>query len=211
MASIAHLPFKPFDFLLFFFTLASMSLAQDAARVLHEGGVVAHPTETCYGLAVDIFQRAAVEKLYRLKKMPFDKPVSLLVRDLKEAQQYGEFSPKALELAKKYWPGPLTLVVPRSSHLPFWINPGHPTVGFRVSSNKKTREMIEAFGGPITTTSANVSTQPQAYEVQAFLDQGLQPDFVINGGKLAETAPSTIVEVLGDQLRVLREGPLALE
>lgn len=182
----------------------------NAVKALHQGQVVAHATETCYGLAADIFQKAALERLYSLKRMPLDKPVSVLVRDLEEAQRYGVFSSKALQLALNYWPGPLTIIVPRTAALPKLINFGHPTVGFRVSSNKKTRELLESFGGPLTTTSANVHGQLQAYSVQEILDQGLVPDFVLDSGRIGENPPSTIVEVIGDELRIIRQGELKL-
>jgi len=191
-----------------------MKLANDdllkAKKILLEGGVVAHATETCYGLAADIFQKKALAKLYALKKMPLDKPVSVLVRDLEEAQHYGEFSTTAVKLALQYWPGPLTLVVPRTSVLPQWLNFAHPTVGFRVSSHKKTRQLLEAFGGPLTTTSANIHTEPQAYSVQDLLDQGLVPDFVLDSGRIGENPASTIVEVLGDEVKVLRQGSIVI-
>ena len=138
--------------------------------------------------------------------MPLDKPVSILVRNLEEAQRYGEFSTKAIQLALKFWPGPLTLVVPRTLVLPPWVNYGYDTVGFRVSSNKKTRELVDAFAGPLTTTSANLHGLSSAYAVQDFLDQGLIPDFVFGGGRIGENLPSTIVEVQGDELRILRQG-----
>ncbi|MEK9159488.1 MAG: L-threonylcarbamoyladenylate synthase [Patescibacteria group bacterium] len=185
-------------------------LLMNAVKTLHSGGVVAHATETCYGLAADIFQKKALERLYALKKMPLDKPVSVLVRDLDEAQRYGEFSSTALKLALKYWPGPLTIIVPRKAPLPPLVNYGHPTVGFRVSSNKKTRELLEAFGGPLTTTSANVHGQPQAYSVQDMLDQSLVPDAVLDSGRIGDNPPSTIVEVIGEEVKVVRQGEIKL-
>lgn len=185
-------------------------LLLNAVKTLHAGGVVAHATETCYGLAADIFQKKALERLYSLKKMPLDKPVSVLVRDLDEAQRYGEFSSTALKLALKYWPGPLTIIVPRKPALPPLVNYGQNTVGFRVSSNKKTRELLEAFGGPLTTTSANVHAEKQAYSVQDMLAQGLVPDFVFDSGRIGENPPSTIVEVIGEELKVIRQGEIKL-
>jgi L-threonylcarbamoyladenylate synthase len=182
----------------------------DAKKALHEGKVLAHATETCYGLAVDIFQRLAVQRLYSIKKMPLDKPVSILVRDFNEAQQYGEFSEKARELAVKYWPGPLTIIVPRKKSLPAWINYGHETVGFRCSSHKKTKEIIEAFGGPLTTTSANIHGMDQAYSVQDMSLQDLKPDFVLDSGKIPENKPTTIVKVEGDVLTIIRQGKLQI-
>ena len=188
-----------------------------AVKALHMGQVVAHSTETCYGLAVDIFQAAAVRRLYSLKKMPLGKPVSILVRDLEEAQRYGKFPPLAVKLALKYWPGPLTIVVPRreggsagACALPAWINPSEETIGFRVSSNKWARKLVEAFGGPVTTTSANLSGAVQAYSVQEMLDSGLVPDFVLDGGSIGVTPPSTIVKVVGDEVTVIRQGDIVI-
>lgn len=188
-----------------------LSQIQKAVKHLHAAGVVAHPTETCYGFAADIFQRAAIERLYDLKQMPLTKPVSVLVRDLEEAQRYGEFSDRALELAKQYWPGPLTLIVPRTSMLPRWVNPGLDSVGFRMSPHAKSAALVEAFGGPLTTTSANVHGKPQAYNVQEMLDQGLLPDFVLDGGQLAGDLPSTIVKVVGNDIELIRQGPVQLD
>lgn len=182
----------------------------NSVKTLHKGGVVAHPTETCYGLAVDIFQRKALTHLYSLKKMHLDKPVSILVRDLEEAQEYGIFSPTALKLTLLYWPGALTLVVPRTEFLPYWVNPGHKTIGIRLSSHKITHQLVEAFGGPLTTTSANIHGKPQAYAVQDFLDQGLQPDYTWDCGRIGEQMPSTIAEVQGDEIKILRQGEVKL-
>lgn len=182
-----------------------------AVKTLHEGGVVAHPTETCYGLAVDIFNRSAVQKLYLLKKMPFDKPVSVLVRDFEEAERYGEFSFFAKKLALKYWPGPLTIVVPRKASLPKWINFGVLTVGFRVSPNKYARKLVEGFKSPLTTTSANISTLPQAYKVEDFLAQGLKPDFIFDGGEISKEPPSTIVEIVDNDVKIIRQGSIVID
>ncbi|MBI4127426.1 threonylcarbamoyl-AMP synthase [Candidatus Peregrinibacteria bacterium] len=182
----------------------------EAVKTLRAGGVVAHATETCYGLAADIFMKSAIQKLYALKKMSRDKPVSILLRSFDEAQEYAEFSPLALQLALKYWPGPLTLVLPAKPIVPNWINAGNATVGIRVSSNAMTRKLLEAFGGGITTTSANISGMPPAYCVQDFLDQKLLPDFILDSGKIGAHLPSTIVEVTGCEYRVIRQGGLKI-
>lgn len=184
---------------------------QTAVQELLQGSVILHPTETCYGLAVDIFNKEAVKKLYRLKKMPLDKPVSILVRDLKEAQQYGVFNDKALELAKKHWPGPLTIIVPRTELLPKWINFGLDSIGMRISSNKKARELVEAFGGPLTTTSANKHGEPQAYTIQDVMGQDLVPDYILDSGKIGPTPPSTIVKVVDGGIELIRKGPIDLD
>lgn len=179
-----------------------------AIQTLRVGKVVAHATETCYGLAVDIFSPAALTRLYDMKKMDLDKPVSILCSSLEEAKKYGEFSDLARGLAEKYWPGPLTIVVPRMAALPLWINPGVATIGTRVSSNEVTRQLVEGFGGPITTTSANIHGLPQAYSVDEFAE--LKPDFILDSGRIPPISPSTIVEVIGDSLKIIRQGDLKI-
>ncbi len=186
------------------------TLTKLAVQELLKGGVVLHPTETCYGLAVDIFNKEAVCKLYKLKKMPFDKPVSILLRDHEEAELYGYFNEKARYLARKYWPGPLTIIVARRDLLPKWINYGLDSIGIRVSSNKKTRILVESFGGPLTTTSANLHGLPCAHKVQDVLDQGLMPDFIIDSGQIGSTLPSTIVKIEGEDVQIIRKGPIKL-
>ena len=181
---------------------------QEAIKILSSAGVVAHATETCYGLAADIFSKEAVLRLYELKRMSLDKPVSILLRSLEEAREYGEFSEFAEKLAKKYWPGPLTIIVPRKPLIPEWINPGHPTIGIRVSSNEVTQKLVNDFGGPLTTTSANITTLPQAYSVDEF--QELKPDFILDSGKIPQISPSTIVEVIGENMQIIRQGDLKI-
>ena len=185
----------------------SKEVLQKAVEVLRGGGVVMHPTETCYGLAVDIFNEEAVKKLYELKGRDFDKPVSVLVDSLGMAQEYGIFSDKALELAQRYWPGPVSIVVPRKKRLPEFLNPGEGFISMRWSSKSVCTGLVENFGGPITTTSANLSGEAPAYSVEQFVGA----DFVIDGGKLSENRPSTIVKVEGEKITMLRQGEVLVE
>jgi len=177
-----------------------------AVHTLDEGGVVMHPTETCYGLAVDIFNENSLSKLYHIKDMRKTKPVSILVDSLEMAQDYGHFSEKALELAVKHWPGPLSIVVPRKDTLPDFLNPGMKFVSIRCSSLKFCRDMVEKFSQPVTTTSANVSGQPPLYRPEKL--GGV--DLLINVGEVPGNKPSTIVRVNGDKVEVLREGDVLI-
>lgn len=170
--------------------------------------MVAHPTDTCYGLAVDIFNLEAVERLYQRKGMERDKPVSILVRSLEEAKRYGVFSEHALHLAQRFWPGAFTIVVPRTLELPSWINPGEDTVGIRCIDEPITVQLLQAFGGPVTTTSANFHGKPSPYRVE---DISLEPDFILDKGVLSPNKPSTIVKVIGDSLTVIRRGDLVVD
>ena len=179
---------------------------EESGNVLKDGGVVMHPTETCYGLAVDVFNEKAIYKLYKVKEMSKDKPVSILVDSLGMAMEYGIFSEKALELAHEYWPGPLSILVPRKRNLPDFLNPGHEFVSIRYSSDEFSTNMVAALRRPMTTTSANKTTEPQLYKVEEM--KGV--DLIIDGGEITMNKPSTIVKVDGDSVHLLRQGEILI-
>ena len=180
----------------------------EAAFMLKNGGLVMHPTETCYGIAVDIFNEKALGKLYKVKGRDAEKPVSILVDSLEMAMEYGIFSDKALELAHEFWPGALSFVVPRKKRLPEFLNKGEKFVSIRFSSDSFITDVVKFFEGPITTTSANLAGMPPLYEVDLcqFGDEVDQIDLVVDGGVLSQNKPSTVVKVEGNYVEVLRQG-----
>jgi len=186
-----------------------------AIQTLKNGGVVAHATDTCYGFACDALNEKAVARLYALKKMPLNKPVSILVSDIEMAKKYGEFNEKALDLSKKFWPGALTIIVKRKSQLPIFFNPDNANVGFRLPSDRLSAELVRGLGHPITTTSANISGEPSPYSVAKILEQfqneKLRPDFIIDSGELnKKNLPSTVVDVSKGDLKVIRRGNVTI-
>ncbi len=179
---------------------------QQAARVLMNSGVVGHPTDTCYGLAASINDKKAIKHLYEIKKMPLDKPVSVLVRSLEEAEKYGEFCELALRMAAEFWPGPLTLVVPRKEALPKFLNPGAEFVGLRVIDEPVSVALLNALGGPVTTTSANLHQKPTPFEISKIT---AAPDLILDVGKIVEhEKPSTVIKVENERATTLRQGDL---
>jgi L-threonylcarbamoyladenylate synthase len=184
--------------------IKDQSVFAQVKAVLTSGFLLMHPTETCYGLAVDVHNEAALVKLYAAKGMPKDKPVSILVDSLEMAQEYGEFSDLALDLAQKHWPGPLSILVPRKEKLPGFFNPGHDFVSIRFSSDAFCARMVEDLGRPVTTTSANRSGEHQFYKAKEM--DGV--DLTVDAGQIPENQPSTIVRVDGDQLEIMRQGLL---
>mgnify|MGYP003953909565 CR=1 FL=1 len=184
------------------------NLYKTVNKVLWDGGVVMHPTETCYGLAVDVFNKSALKKLYELKEMSTDKPVSILIDSVGMAQEFGLFSDKAFDLASEYWPGPLSILVPRSKELPDFLNEDNDFVSMRHSSMDFCMNMVEEFGRPVTTTSANKTTESQLYLPDASSLKGV--DLLVDGGEIKSNKPSTIVKVDGDNLTILRQGDLVL-
>lgn len=185
------------------------NVVQIACDVLESGGVVMHPTETCYGLAVDISYKEAVEKLYDIKGREENKPVSILVSKRAMALEYGEFSDKALELAIEHWPGPLSIVVPRKRILPDYFNPGEDFVSIRHSSSDLCTDIVHQFRKPITTTSANVSGKDPLYKPDVSDFDG-KIDLLIDGGELREIHPTTVVKVVDDEIEVIRQGEITV-
>lgn len=183
---------------------------KEALKILRRGGVIAHATETCYGFACDIFNRRTLASLYKIKKMSPQKPVSIMVHNFVSAKKYGKFSPLAQKLAKKYWPGPLTIIVKRKKSLPSFLNPGTKTIGIRVPAHALSLNLAKAFGGPLTTTSANISGQPSPYSVSAiqkqFRGRKFKPDFILNSGRLKKNPPSTIIDVSQKTPKIIRHG-----
>jgi len=182
-----------------------------AATLIRSGGLIAFPTDTVYGIGVSAFQTDAVERLYRVKGRSPKKAIPILLGDTEIAEQITTpLSPIVKKLTEKFWPGPLTLVLPLLSSLPENLSPT-PTIGLRVPDHEFTRELLRQTG-PLAATSANLSGEPSAlsaYEVQAQL--GGRVDLILDGGKSPGGLASTVLNCTGENPAVLREGPLSWE
>jgi L-threonylcarbamoyladenylate synthase len=186
-----------------------------AAQILREGGLVAVPTETVYGLAARADSDAAVARIYRAKGRPSFNPLIVHVASLEQARSLAEISPEAEQLAARYWPGPLTLVLPRrrDAGLSAAVTAGLDTLALRMPSHPAMRLLLESTGLPIAAPSANRSgfispTSPA--HVLASLDGRI--DAVLDGGECERGLESTIAAVRADgSVEVLRPGPIALE
>ncbi|MFH1020501.1 MAG: L-threonylcarbamoyladenylate synthase [Pseudomonadota bacterium] len=183
------------------------SLAQ-ACAVLRDGGIVAFPTETYYGLAVDPFNQAALSRLFALKGRSTDKPVLLIVDNPSQLSTLvAEIPPSFTMLMQKFWPGPLTLVFPGAPLLPELLTGNRGTIGIRVSSHPVARQLVRAFAGPITATSANFSGHPPAVTAGGVRDQlGPGVGLVIDGGKTPGGQGSTLLGYQEGKVCLLRAG-----
>lgn len=184
-----------------------------AVAVLNEGGVVAFPTETYYGLAVDPLNPMALNYLFTLKQRDIAKPILTLVDDRDSLSSLVHEIPIVYnQLMEKFWPGPLTLIFQAKINLPILLTAGTSTIGVRQSSHPFARQLLRAFGRPITATSANISGQDaavDAYEVKAHF--GDQIDMVFDGGMAPGILGSTIIGLDGIQLNLIREGVIPYE
>lgn len=199
------------------FTASSLSVPDEelarAAEVLRGGGVVAFPTETFYGLAVDPFNNEALERLFRLKERSRAKPVLVLIDKIESLGRLVQVTPEQYHaLIAGFWPGPLTLVFAGLTRLPALLTDSRGTVGVRLSSHPLARRLAKAFSGAITGTSANPSGLPPAVtpaQVQELFPVGI--DHIIDGGQVPGGAGSTIIGVEGDGLQLIRDGSISYE
>ncbi len=184
-----------------------------AARHLRQGGVLALPTETVYGLACVPEIREAVEALFALKERPADKRLPLQVDSVETAEAAGfSLSAGALRLAGAFWPGALTLILPRPGFLPPWFAPGSATVGLRIPNHPVALALLKEMDRPLAVTSANLSGHPPCMDARetAGCFAGENQLLVLDGGRARGGIASTVVSVEEEGIRVYRQGPLAL-
>jgi L-threonylcarbamoyladenylate synthase len=182
------------------------------ASCLRKGYVVALPTDTFYGLAVDPVNLNAVESIYRIKTRQKHKPLSLLISSLAQAYTLARDSDPLLDkLADRFWPGPLTIIVRAGAKLPLRSTANTGNVALRVPDAVIPRAVVEAFGLPITATSANLQGASECTHAACVRDQiGDRVPLIIDGGPTGRTLPTTIVDLsLGPgRWEILREGAI---
>ncbi|MBU0540085.1 threonylcarbamoyl-AMP synthase [Patescibacteria group bacterium] len=178
-----------------------------AVVVLRSGGVIAYPTETVYGLGCDPRNPDAIQRIFKMKGRTRRAPFLLVASSVAQVRKVAKLNGKGLTMARKYWPGPLTLVLPAKL--------GKKDIAIRVSSSNFVQALTRAYGFPIVSTSANISGQPEARSGQAvrkiFKARKEQPDLVIDVGSLPRRKASTVARVRGDgTIEVLRKGAIRI-
>ena len=176
-------------------------------QILKRGGVIAFPTDTVYGLGADAFNAKAVERIYEMKKRPTDLPLPLLIGDV---EQLAVLAAKplleiVLFLAKRFWPGGLTLIVPKAADLPGYL--GNTNIAVRVPDHPICLALIQAINNPLIGTSANISGKPSVVTAGEVRQQlGNEVDLIIDGGRCPGGGESTVVDVTGGGAVILRHG-----
>lgn len=182
---------------------------QMAANALRGGGLVVLPTDTVYGIA-SVIEEAAINHLFAAKRRPPDRAIPVLLADIDAVMQVAsEFPEPARRLAEVFWPGPLTLALPKRGDLPSNLS-ALPSVGVRVPGLPRTRAIIAAAGGALAVSSANRSDQPPACTIQSairYLSDSV--NLYLDGGTCVGGVPSTVVSFENDDLRIVRPGPIS--
>lgn len=180
-------------------------LIEQVARSLREGGVIAYPTDTTYGIGCSIFNKKGLERIYQLKQRDKRKPFSFICSDLSEVSRYARLSNMAFKTLKRCLPGPYTFVLEASREVPDLLLTRQKTVGIRIPDNRICLALVQALGAPIVTTSANISEEEPVGDPFEIDRRFAGLDIVVHGGILT-TDVSTVISLVSDRPELLRQG-----
>lgn len=181
-------------------------LVAQVVKILKDGGIIAYPTDTTYGIGCSIFSKKGLERIYLLKQREKKKPFSFICSDLSEVARYAKVSNYAYKMLKRHLPGPYTFVLDATSIVPDLLVTKQKTVGIRIPDNRICLSLVKELGHPIITTSANLSgEEPIGDPYLVDLNMGKQLDVVVDGGILSADV-SSVVSLIGDYPQVLRQG-----
>ncbi|MDO8461780.1 MAG: L-threonylcarbamoyladenylate synthase [Deltaproteobacteria bacterium] len=180
---------------------------------LREGAIVAYPTETFYGLGVNIENEQAIKHLFDLKRRDYSNPISVIVSDRSMLVRYvSEIPDKALLLMDRFWPGPLTILFRTTKAVSKSLTTNTGKIGIRISSNPVAQALVSKLGAPLTTTSANLSGLPPSFNLKHLKNYFSDKiSFVVDAGELPPSVGSTVVDVSEDKLTIIREGLIRSE
>jgi len=183
---------------------------EHAAEIIKNSGLVIYPTDTVYGLGADAFDRQAVLRVFEAKQRRLDKPISIAVASMEQAREVVEWNNAANVIAKKFLPGPLTIILKKKAKFPDELTAGEDKIGIRIPNHPVALELIKLVGNPITTTSANISGQPDPRTAEEAVKQiGKKVDFVLDAGKCKIGEPSTVIDLTAGKVEIIRKGSLS--
>ena len=182
-----------------------------ALSMIQAGSLVAFPTDTVYGVGTSAFNTIAVEKLFLAKDRPNDRSIPVLLGDIADIKKVcTQVSPLALKLASHFWPGPLTIVVPKHTDIPESVSRS-ATIGIRIPDHPVAGKLLQ-LTGPLAVTSANTSGRNNPQSAGDVMEQlGGRIEMIIDGGRVGKGTASTVVNCLGSDPEILREGPISLK
>lgn len=179
-----------------------------AAATMRNGGVVIYPTETVYGIGCIPSDPDATMRVCEIKGRA-ENPLPLVCSDIEMARKVVQFNATAEKLAEAFWPGPLMFILPSKVVYPMWVTHGKKTLGLRVPGAEVPRKLAQLAGGVMVSTSANISGEPPAITAtEANSQTGFKVDVVVDGGPSPGGTPSTILDLSGKEMWILRSGPI---
>ncbi len=187
-------------------------IIDEAARIIKCGGIIIYPTDTIYGIGCDAFNMKAVRNIFRIKERNEHNPMLVLVNNLKVLKELvDEMTPLALTLSERFWPGPLTMIFKANKNIHRLLKSDNGKIGIRIPDNRFCLKLIEECRTPIVSTSANISGQNTPNESDTLINIfGDKVDLFIDAGKLPPSLLSTVVDVSGKKLKIIREGAISV-
>ena len=188
----------------------------EVVEALQNGQTIVFPTETSYGLGCDATNQDAVDEIFKIKQRKSDKPLLVVVSNIEMAKKYLGWNDLLEDLASKFWPGPLTIVGERNKkeNLATGVVAVDNTIAVRVTNFPLTKFLSEKLNRPLVATSANLSDAGDIYDpkqiLAMFSDKSAKPDILIDGGELPQNPPTTIVSVIDNNLKILRQGQIKI-
>ena len=182
-------------------------IIEEAVKVLQSGGLLVYPTETAYGLGCDAYNVEAIAKIYKVKSRPQDQPLSVIVENITMIEEIAVMQDHARKLIEKFYPGPLVIALKKRNLIPDILNKDR--IAFRISSNILVQKIIEVFGKPIVSTSANKSGFKPPYSIKEVLETISEDniDLILDAGPLVKVKPSTLIDfVQQPSPQIIREG-----
>lgn len=187
---------------------------REAVKILKNGGVIAHPADTCFGLAADLTNETAVRRVQAIKGRSGLKPMSVMISVMEQLkiEQYAKLNDFSDMIQDKLFPSPVTLLLPKGPAIPDFYFPETDLIGLRVPMHDLTQDLLRLFGGPLITTSANCSGDDICFKSEdvrrSFENQEAQPDLILEGELKEHRLASTVIAVKEDHACIVRKGPL---
>lgn len=181
-------------------------LIAQVVACLQDGGIIAYPTDTTYGIGCSIFNKKGIERIYRMKQREHRKPFSFICPNLSEVARFARVSNMAFKILKRHLPGPYTFVLEATREVPDLLLTRQKTVGIRIPDNRICLDIVQLLGSPIVTTSANLSGE-EPTGTPGFIEDifGKQLDIVVDGGVLSKEV-SSVISLVGDTPEIIRAG-----
>jgi len=187
-------------------------IIQEVTTVLRGSGAIVYPTDTVYGLGVNPFDDFAVRRLFRIKERPTNKPVPLIVKSIAMAKKLAYIDSEKEKILRSVWPGAVTVVLAKRRLISSLISADTQTVALRIPDNEFCLKLIQAFNGPLTSTSANISGESHTNDPKRittrFNRESYKPDLVIDAGVLEVKSPSTVLDLTHPKPKITRVGPI---
>lgn len=190
-------------------------ISEIVAEILKSGGVVIYPTDTLYGLGANAFDEDAILKIYKIKKRDKNKPLPIIVKDLKMVRRITCVDSKVERILNKIWPGPITVVLRKKDIIPYILTGNNETVAIRIPDNEFISVLMNKLDFPIIATSANISGENNLLKsneiIKKFKSGEVKPDLFVNSGEIKNLKPSTIIDLSTGIPKILRIGIVGKE